>query len=452
MCPNYRMQKTVIYPERESRHLEFKSVLPVFSQLIKTCVAFANGVGGKIIVGVEDSTRKIIGINDEIRNKLYDEFPNSLYDSTSPGLIPEIYEKNYGSENVIIIEIPNVLKKPVFIKKEGIPKGVYLRAGSSTRRANEEHIEELVRESKRIAYDEEAVTAPIEILSDERLENLYPKYTPSQLLSEKIIVHSAIIKKQYFPTIAGTLWFCEKPDVYVEEAHVRCTRFEGISGRDIIQSEEIRGCLKDQIENTVNLISSWLKRNYTLKEAQLKGKMIIPETALREAIVNAIVHRKYTIIGSIKIALYDNRLEIFSPGNFPGLVDINNLGDGTTYLRNPSIARIARRMEYMEKLGTGINLMRESCASVGLREPEFIEGADSVKVIFHFIPVLSSSSTDEENLLKLFSMREEVSLTDAMQYLGSARNTATRKLKKLLENGKIIRIGKGPSIRYRIKK
>ncbi|MBP9729747.1 MAG: ATP-binding protein, partial [Gammaproteobacteria bacterium] len=138
----------MIYPEVESRHLEFKSALPSFSQLIKTCVAFANGVGGKVIIGVEDKTRKIIGVNESIRKSVYEEFPNSLYDSTEPNLIAEIYEKNFGPDNVIVIEIPNILKKPAYVKSEGIPKGVYLRAGSSTRKANEDYIEELKRENK----------------------------------------------------------------------------------------------------------------------------------------------------------------------------------------------------------------------------------------------------------------------------------------------------------------
>lgn len=124
----------MIYPDIESRHLEFKSSLPALTQLIKTCVAFANGVGGKIIIGVEDETRKIIGINESIRRDVYERFPNSLYDSTEPKLIAEIYEKNFGANNVIIIDMSSVLKKPAYIKKEGITKGVYLRAGSSTRR------------------------------------------------------------------------------------------------------------------------------------------------------------------------------------------------------------------------------------------------------------------------------------------------------------------------------
>ena len=74
----------LIYQERESKHLEFKSSLPKFISLIKTCIAFANGNGGRIIIGVDDQTRKIIGISDKERNRIYDDFPNSLYDSASP--------------------------------------------------------------------------------------------------------------------------------------------------------------------------------------------------------------------------------------------------------------------------------------------------------------------------------------------------------------------------------
>src|SRR5690348_11951419 len=103
-----------IFPDRESKVLEFKSKLPNFSNLIKTCVAFANGVGGKIVIGVDDKSREILGIDDAIRDRVYDEFPNSLYDATSPNLLAEIYEKRFDDLSVIIIEIPNSIKKPVF--------------------------------------------------------------------------------------------------------------------------------------------------------------------------------------------------------------------------------------------------------------------------------------------------------------------------------------------------
>src|ERR1700720_3912785 len=95
-----------IYPERESKSLEFKSRIPSFHSLIKTCVAFANGAGGKIVIGVEDDSRKVIGVDDAVRNRIYDEFPNSLYDATHPSLLVEIYEKRFNDISVIIIDVP----------------------------------------------------------------------------------------------------------------------------------------------------------------------------------------------------------------------------------------------------------------------------------------------------------------------------------------------------------
>ncbi len=442
----------MIYPEFESRNLEFKSKLPTFAQLIKTCVAFANGIGGKIIVGIEDKTRKIIGVDESIRHAVYEEFPNSLYDSTEPGLIAEIYEKNYGSHNVIIIDIPNILKKPAYVKSEGASKGVYLRAGSSTRRANEEYIEELKRDNKRTTYDEETIQANVDILSKELILKSYPAYTTSSLIAEKVLWPKATDSKKYLPTIAGILWFCEKPDTYISAAHIRCTRFHGVSGRDIIQTEEISGNLGQQIEKSFSLIKSWLLRDFSLSSTKLIGKMMVPAAALREAIINSVIHRKYSIPGAIKIALYEDRLEIFNPGNFPGLVDINNLGDGTTYLRNPIIAKIARRMEHMEQLGTGISLIRSSCKKAGLTPPDFVEGADSVKVVFKFLPDIILDNRDEENLLALFKMRDLVSVNDVADMFKMSRNTATRKLNKLIATGTLKRVGKGPVVKYMLNK
>ncbi len=208
------------------------------------------------------------------------------------------------------------------------------------------------------------------------------------------------------------------------------------------------GPLVKQAQTSFELVRSWLVKEYQLFGAQLQGKMVVPEIALREAIINALIHRKYWIAGATKIALYDNRLEIFNPGNFPGLFDLNRLGDGTTFLRNPNLARIARRFGLVEKLGTGIRAIIESCRKAGLRKPEYIEGADSVKVVFHFLPEENIFSADKEKILKLFNMRNEVKLSDVAMYLNVSRNTATRKLNQLIESGKIVRHGKGPAVQY----
>lgn len=436
------------YPERESKNLEFKSTVNNFSSLIKTCVAFANGLGGKIIIGIDDKTKQIIGVDDKLRNRIYDEFPNSLYDATMPSLLAEIYEKNFNDLSVIIIEIPNSIKKPVFVKNEGMPQGVYLRAGSSTRRANQEYVEELMRENKRLSFDEEIVHADLNILSSVLLKNTLKKTDLLNLENEKIIKRSSANSEKYYPTVLGTLVFCQTPEIYIPETVIHCTRFQGTEGRNIIQTIEIKGELTKQIEDSFRLIRSWLLQDYVLSETKLKGKTIIPEIALREAIINAVIHRKYWIPGAIKIALYDTRLEIFNPGNFPGLVDPNHLGDGTTYLRNPNLARMARKMGLVEKLGTGIKTIYESCQKAKLEKPEYMEGTDSVKIVFSFLPRKDSSDSDSNKILSLFNIQKEVRLVDVERYLKVSRNTATRKLNQLITLNKIIRKGKGPGVKY----
>lgn len=433
----------------ESKNLEFKSKVPKYENLIKTCVAFANGSGGQILIGIEDKNKKIIGFSETDRQKIYHDFQNSLYDSTTPSLFADIYEKNMGDESILVIEIAHANKKPCFVTKEGPTKGVYIRVGSSTRKANKDYIEELLRENRRSYYDEEILFDKNILLNEELLEEFYgEKPVKRQLQSDRFIDKQAENQRIFYPTIAGTLLFSISPEKYIYEAYIICTRFEGTKGREIIQKEEITGNLKKQIDDSSRLIVSWLRRNYSLVSNTLEAESIVPEKAIREAVINAVVHRKYSIPGAIKISLYDDRLEIFSPGNFPGLVDINNLGDGTTYLRNPTLAQAFRKLKLIEKLGSGIKLIYDSCLKKGLKSPVYNEDGDFVKLTFNFVPNFDSDNFDEKEILRLFEYKSELTIKDLVQNLEISRNTATRKMNKLIKNKMVKRVGKGPLVKY----
>ena len=298
-----------VYPGRESKHLEFKSILPKFSALIKTCIAFANGCGGKIVIGVDDKTREVIGITDKERDRLYDDFLNSLYDTTSPTLLAQLYEKWFNEKSVFIIEIPPSPKKPYFLKREGIPKGVYLRVGSSTRRCSLDSVEDLIREGKRMTFDEEIIHQDIAILSQTIIAEFYGRQVPKKrLLMDKIIMLSSANTEKYYPTVAGTLLFSEEPESFLPEATVICTKFAGNEGRNIIQTHELTGPIGQLADRSFQLVSEWIKKNFIFKGMQLQGDIPIPKEALREAIINALIHRKYSTPGAIKIAVYDNHL------------------------------------------------------------------------------------------------------------------------------------------------
>lgn len=442
------MKDKTVYPQRESKVLEFKSTVTKFDALVKTSIAFANGVGGKIVVGVDDKTRAILGVDEELREKVYERFPSSLYDLTSPRLVPQIYEQWFGGEAVLVIEIPPCLKKPCVLRSAGLPKGVYLRVGSTTRSAGEEHVEELMRENQRLFFDEEVVPIELNHLSDELLSVYYQPVKQAALLEDKVIARAVVNREIFHPTVAGLLLFAERPELYLPEALIICTRFAGSSGRDIIQTEEIKGPISKQIDVSFKLVASWLKRNYRLEGARLEAASLVPDAALREGIINAVMHRKYTIPGATKIALYDDRLEIFSPGNFPGHVNVNNLGEGITHLRNPTLARMAHKMGLIEKLGSGLRLMMDSCAQAKIALPEFSEDGDYVKVIFRFQPLVTAVESDEERVLALLRLREAVKIHDIIAHLERSRTTVFKVLNRLVEKKLVQSVGKGPATRY----
>ena len=242
--------------------------------------------------------------------------------------------------------------------------------------------------------------------------------------------------------------FSESPHDYIPEALVRCTRFKGIEGRDILRTEDITGTLEQQAIEALKLVINWIATHYELQGVKLTSQIPIPTEAIREAIVNSLLHQKYSIPGAMKIAIYDNRVEIFNPGCFPGLVDINSLGDGTTYLRNPTLARLAYQMKLIETRGTGIRLIYESCRRVGIKKPVYHEEGDFVKVVFYFEPDIASYEKEEVAIQAFMKLRQNVTAQQVADFLSVSRNTAIRKLNYLVDRNLIRKIGKGPAVKY----
>ena len=142
-------------------------------------------------------------------------------------------------------------------------------------------------------------------------------------------------------------------------------------------------------------------------------------------------------------AFDEDRLEIFSPGSFPGLISVENLGDGTTFLRNPTVAMLARRYKLVEKLGSGIRLIFDSCAKAGLRKPTYSEDGDFVKLTFFFEYELEEKLDDTQKIIKLGQQMKELRIKDILERVDISRNTATRKINALIEKGIFERKGKG---------
>jgi ATP-dependent DNA helicase RecG len=442
--------KMAIYPHLEGKSIEFKEIPPTFDKLIRTCVAFANTCGGDLIIGVADNTREIKGLTMEDINKIYENFPNSLYEAVSPTLLPQIYLKNIDDKEILVIKIWPGIKKPYFIKSMGIPKGVFVRVGASTRPVSQESMEDLVRDGQHRSFDQESLNAELTAFSSKLLEQYYGAPSSRQLLADGIAAPNPFAPESLRPTVAGALFFCESPENLVPEALVLCTLFNGHQGREVIQSIELKGPLPGLVISVTRQLKTWMERNWKMNGARLEGSSPVPEVAIREAIVNALVHRKYSVIGPVKVALYDQRLEIFSPGHFPGLVSVESLGDGTTFLRNPTVANLARKFKLVEKMGSGIRLIKESCAAAHLPPPAFFEGGDYVKVVFEWTlnTHLEAEGQGEFPFRHLFNENGQLTPARLMQETMDSRRTISRKLKRWVEQGYLKRHGQGAGVYY----
>ncbi len=434
--------------ERESKTLEYKRDLPSsLAGIIKTCVAFSNTAGGRVVLGIEDESRKVIGLTEVAMEKAFECLAAAVYDAVTPAVVPEVFHQTVGGKYLIVIDVGRGSSPPYFVKRLGSVKGVFVRVGPTTRMASPEHIQELMSFRSRAAFDEEPVQCSIDDLDAGLLEQAYDR-SPSRelLMSEKVVVKSG--HRRPAVTVAALLAFGKRPDREIPEAAVICSRFRGESGRDIVETLEIQGPVSDLTSRVLDFLRRYLERNLNLRGAQLRGTDLIPLAALREAVVNALIHRKYNVPSPVKVAIFDNRVEVFSPGGLPGLITLRQLGDGSSHLRNPLLAKFARRLRIMEKMGSGVRLMQEECQKRGIVPPEFFEDGDYVKVVFGTGRSQQNANELSAVIADIFQNQSRVRISEIARRVKVSRNTITNALNRLIENGKVARYGRGAGVYY----
>jgi ATP-dependent DNA helicase RecG len=447
------------YTESESSTLEFKREVPKNQQIIKTVIGFCNQNGGRIVVGVGDDG-SICGMPESRIQAELEYLDKAIYESTSPPILPLLYSRRFGEKTVLVIEVSKGMNKPYYVKSEGLEKGTYIRLGRNTMRANSDMIEELKWQSRGISYDVLPVYhASIKDLDEQKLVRFFsssglksPTWTNERLLSYHLLCQE---HSQLYPTVAGILLFAREPERFFPEAMTISTHFTGIGGREVIASQDCVGTLVEQLDLAYHFIINRLYRAFSIKSKKRQETLEIPELAIREILINAIIHRNYHIKSPIKIAIYDNRLEFFSPGSLPGPINLKNLSQGLSYIRNMALARVFREMGLMEKLGSGLITAFDACAKAQLAAPEIVEGENFVKAIL-FRPQLPKNDEtgtkpvepELNKILGLLDRSDEISIVDVMSIVALSRASAGRRLKVLIDRGLLKRIGEGKASRY----
>ncbi|MBA3238286.1 MAG: putative DNA binding domain-containing protein [Parachlamydiaceae bacterium] len=410
------------------------------------------------MIGV-DSERNIVGISEDELQRTMEYLDKSIFESCAPPIIPTIYTQRISDKFLLIIEVSTGMSKPYFRKSEGVDKGTYIRLGRSTVKATGEMIEDLKWQSRGRCYDMMPVyqTKADDLDKSKILDFLNSRKAPkvksvsSSLLSSYDLTveeHSAT-----YSTVGGILLFGKKPQGFFSEASILCTHFSGISGREALGSIECVGTLLEQFYTAHNFIVGRLSKSFSIRGIKREEELEVPEAAIREMLLNAVIHRNYHIDAPTKIAIYDNRIEFFTPGVFPGPLDTHNLKLGLTFIRNKVICRVFREAGLIEKLGSGFITLFDSYEKKGLAKPEVIEGDGFVKCI---LPRPSFGQTEIKDdgemkaILGLFELSGEVAISDVMQALQFSRPTAGRRLTELIQRGLIEQVGRGKGTRYRI--
>ena len=382
----------------ESKNVEFKENLPEKSiKYMKSVVAFANGTGGKIIFGIADKTREVVGFDKEDVFKKMDAIANVVSDSCEPAIIPNITLQTVDGKTVIVEEVSEGRQQlrswGVLIEREG-------------------------------------------------------KDYPSNA----------------FAILTGN-----------GGLHVttQCGVFKGTTKAIFVDRREYTGPIWEQIDEAFQFVLRNIHLGATIVGIYRQDIYEIPPDAIRELIINAMVHRSYLDHGTIQVAVYDNRLEITSPGKLPMGQTMERMKEGYSKIRNEALAHAFAYMNLIEHWGSGIPRIIYKVKAAGLREPEFIGGKIDLRINIYRgqvdgtivdlndpnaavkPPVNRRETADkmpaneqEQQIYKYVSENVGITTAQAMKLLGIKQRRAREILVKMVENGWLKKEGASRSTIY----
>ena len=356
----------------ESKTLEFKQQLPKGQQIAKTLIAFANSSGGKLVIGVTDD-RQLVGIQEDIF-VLQDKITSMIYELCSPQLAAQIYIENIAGIELLVVEVARGSLFPYYLKSVGREHGTYIRLGASNRVASSEHIQQLELQRLNVSFDALAnYQYPLEKLDLTVLEAAFKAADKSLTLEKMLNLKLAIEEQGQRYASHGLLILLGQ----YEHVMTQCARFKGTNMSVFLDRKEYTGDLFSQIEQAEIFIKNHLSLRAEIRGLKRYDYLEIPENAIREALINAYVHRDYSNFGrNIKVAVYDDLVNIVSPGGLPNGLTEADLLQGRSEIRNRVLARVFRELGYIEHWGSGLQRIKQMCEAENLPTPEFMETGD----------------------------------------------------------------------------
>ena len=365
----------------KGQEIDFEAEGTSARKLAESLVALANASGGVVLVGVDPKSAKLRGLKEA--GAARDKALEAALLTDPPLIIPLPEVVTLDDKDVLVITIP-----PGLPHVYGLRGKYLIRAGTQNRPLAPGKLRRLIIERGEISF--ESLTTAGATLDDidwdkvERyltsLEGMGEAATEEALHNRGCLVRE---DEGYRPTNAGVLLFGIQPERFVKSSEIIVARYTGREMSDAFVREDIRGVLPDQIRRAEAFLVSNMKRGVRLVSLEREEEVEYPTKAVREAIVNAVAHRDYSIRGDeIRVFMFSDRIEFYSPGRLPGHVTVDNIIE-ERFSRNEVIVQVLADMGFIEHLGYGVDRMIKLMRDYGLPGPRFQETPGGFRVILY---------------------------------------------------------------------
>lgn len=435
---------------------QFKADVKNADSLASEMAAFANTNGGAIFIGVaDDGSTPGLSQQDVARiNQLISNAASQLVRSPLA-----VQTENVALENgrvVIMLTVPKGIDKPYF-DKNGV---IWLKAGADKRRVNsKEELRRLFQFTNQFHADELPTKAGIDKLDKLRfrdfLRDVYKQeYPDSHAELTRLLQNMNLATDDGRLNLAGVLLFAEQPEWIVPQFVVKAIRYPGdkIHATDYLDTEDFSGPLPKLFEGALAFVMRNLHKVQAGRGVNAPGLPEIPEAVFEELLVNALMHRDYLVSAPVRLFVFDNRIEIISPGHLPNNLTVEKIRAGNSNIRNPIlVSYVAKGLLPYHGLGSGIKRALEKWPTIDFSDDhdgclftatvhrKAVEELELVNIAPE--GSLKSSPKTEEQILEL--MRGDASITTEQLggVLGITKRAVLKQVEKLKEQGRLRRVG-----------
>lgn len=438
--------------ESESLGLELKQTVENFKEISKAACAFANAVGGKIIIGISNDGR-VYGVANGELDSLQQRSEGAVQ-QVSPTPFHKILVEKRENKKIVVIEIYQI-GQGAFCTFGGI---VYYRSGSLNVKLEGRTLQDYLVKRHILSFDEMAARATINDIDANTVKEFLQKRSPSVTFKENqladTIVNLGVAQKNGELIIKNSaiLLFAKKTSQFPQN-EVKLVRFKGTQPIDIIDTQFVNETITQNLKEAENFIKKNTQMAFKIEKLERKEIPEYPTKVIREALVNALAHRDYFSKDATQINIFDDRIEFLNPGTLPNGLSIQILGT-LSIARNPLTYRLMRDIGLVEGLATGIPRIRSELKSAGFPQPRFEELGSFFRVTIYNKNWLDHSELNErqKRVLAYLEKNHSITTTTLKKLTGVSNPAAVADLNKLTLKGLVKKIGKTRGAYYTLNK